>query len=524
MTSISAVSQGQLLALKPATALAPAVNDEAGSTQVSSPASVVLLGQQSAVQSALYSSRGLLPGTEVSLAWEAEAVNKVSAVMSGNFAVSATAGRFQGLGAALLKQLASNGSDYSQSLVRSNGALQTAELSAAQLALHGKAENSITLTIKTASGATVSLNLSSKDNGLAVSADVTGGTLNDDELAGLASLADGFQSAIDGLSSNPPALNLDKLTQYDTSVFSSIDLKAQLKGADGTPQTLSFRADSAGRSVDMTGSVGSFQLSLDLQNSAILGNADQQEKALQSYLKQFDSARQRGHGDDQLMTLFADTFKTLNSHYPDTSPASGAPQTVNSISLTDADHALLTGLADFSASVKARTEASNPYRLDELDAFAYQVSQSSKSQGQDQLNRTVEQTRQSHLTASYHQALYPGAALKLGTDAESQSYAYYQIEDSTSTSLRMEYDKGKLIDASVSKSVSQSTRISKYELGKLIEDTLTPENHQQRENLSSLVEAALQADTKSRLQTGRSTLADALASIRERVMQPQRLS
>jgi hypothetical protein len=84
----------------------------------------------------------------------------------------------------------------------------------------------------------------------------------------------------------------------------------------------------------------------------------------------------------------------------------------------------------------------------------------------------------------------------------------------------MAYDKGRLIDASVSKSASHSTRVSKYEMGRLIEDTLTPEKTQEQKNYTHVLEAALQEDRKSRLETGRSSLLDALASIRDQVMQP----
>ncbi|HEY0289484.1 MAG TPA: lactate dehydrogenase [Pseudomonas sp.] len=519
MTSISAVNQAQLLVPKPATTTS-AVNDGVVVETVPSPAAVVILGQETTVQTPVYSSRGLLPDTEVSLAWETEANDKVSTAMLSNFTSSSTHGRFQGLGAALLAQLASSGSGFSQSLVKSNGKLDTAALSAAQSTLHTNADNSITLSIKTVSGATVNLSLTSQADGLAVQANVTGGTLTDDELAALADLADGFQSAIDGFTAQPPKLDLGKLTQYDTRAFSAVDLNAQLKVGDDSVQSLSLHADSNTRSVTMSGPSGNLQMAVDMKNSAILGDADQQAKALQGYLKQFDAARQRGHGDAELMSLFTDTFTALNSHYPDTINKATAPQTVNSIRLTDVDHAMLNGLADFTASVTQSVQASNPMQPDELDAFAYQVSQTSETKGTNQLNRTVEQDQQSHLTASYHQALYPGSTLKLGSSSDSQNYAYYQIEDKTSSSLRMAYDKGRLIDASVSKSTSHSTRVSKYEMGRLIEDTLTPEKTQEQKNYTHVLEAALQEDRKSRLETGRSSLLDALASIRDQVMQP----
>jgi hypothetical protein len=523
MTSISAVNQSQTLALKPAAALPPAVNDSAVAQSTASPASVVIIGEDTSVQVPVYSSRGLLPLGGTALAWESDATDNVSKAMANNFNSASTFGRFRGLGAALLEQLAGNGKGFSQSLIKTSATPDAAALSAAQSKLHSNADNSITLTIKTASGATVALNLTSQANGLAVSADVTGGELTDEELAGLAALADGFESAVEGFTGEPPRLDLSKLTQYDADVFSSVDLQAQLKLSDDSVQTLSFHADSSTRSVNMSGPLGQLKMAVDLKNSAIIGNEAQQAKALQSYLKQFDSARQRGHGDAQLMTLFTDTFTALNSHYPDASRTSTAPQTVNSISLTDVDHAMLNGLADFTASVTQTVQASNPMHPEELDAFAYKVSQSSESKGTSPLNRTLEQHQQSQLTASYHQALYPGSSLRMGMDAASQNYAYYQIEDSASSSMSMTYDKGKLIEAAVSKSASQSTRVTKYELGHLIEDTLTPEKSSEQRSFTRLIESAVQEDRMSRVQSGRSSLLDALAAIHDQVMQPARI-
>jgi hypothetical protein len=520
MTSISAVNQGQILALKPAAALPPAVNDSAVVESAASPASVVILGEDTSVQVPVYTSRGLLPLGGTTQTWESDATDDVSKAMATNFNTSSTLGRFRGLGAALLEQLAGNGKGFSQSLIKTSATPEAAALSAAQSKLHSNADNSITLTIKTASGATVALSLTSQANGLAVSADVTGGELTDDELAGLADLAAGFQSAIDGFAGEPPSLDLSKLTQYDPKVFSSIDLQGSLKLSEDSVQTLSFHADSNTRSVNMSGPLGQVNMAVDLKNAAIIGNDVQQAKALQSYLKQFDSARQRGHGDGQLMTLFTDTFKALNSHYPEATSKPTAPQTVNTINLTDADHAMLSGLADFTASVTQSVEASNPMRPNELDAFSYNLSQSSESNGANPLNRTLKQNQQSQLTASYHQALYPGSSLKMTMDAQSQNYAYYQIEDSTSSSMNMTYDKGKLIEASVTKLSSQSTRVTKYELGHLIEDTLTPEKTSKQISYTHLLESALQADRKSRVETGRSTLMSALASLHDEVLAP----
>ncbi len=55
MTSISAVNQAQLLVPKPATTTT-AVNDSVVVETISSPAAVVILGQETTVQTPVYSS------------------------------------------------------------------------------------------------------------------------------------------------------------------------------------------------------------------------------------------------------------------------------------------------------------------------------------------------------------------------------------------------------------------------------------------------------------------------------------
>jgi hypothetical protein len=489
-------------------------------TNTASPSSVVILGQvTTVVDSATYNARGVVGSGDVPAAWEYTQQDKVSLSMTGNFASSSTSGRFQGLGATLLSQLAQSGQNISQSVIRSSSgkAMEPAELAAAQAKLHSNPANSISLTIKTASGKTVELTLSSQDNGLAVQAQVSGGDLSDDELNALNTMASGFQSAIDGLTAKPPQLKLDALTQFDAKVFSSVDLQTRFKLDDDTTQTLEMHADGDTRSVRMSGASGDLEMSVDLKNAAIRGDSDQQDKALKGYISQIEAARKRGDGDSQLLSMFEDAFTTLHSHYPGTR-ASTAPQTVNSINLTGTDHAMLSGLGDFSASVSEKTQDGNPARPAELDAFTYTLSQSSESKGHDQLNRTLVQNQQSSLKASYHKPLSSGQKLELSTDPASQNYLYYQVNDQASSKTSIGYDKGELVQASVTQTASQSTRISAYVMGKLQSDTLTPVSSSKTQNFLSLLNQALQQDKEAKLGRGSSMLNTTLASIHDKTL------
>jgi hypothetical protein len=167
MSAISSVTSSAPLmpVVKPAASVA--LNDSAvAGTLSAAPSSVVMLGQDARVSEPLtYNVRGLMADSNVPPAWEYTRQDKVSLAMMGNFSTSATAGRFQGLGATLLSQLAQTGQDISQSVLRSSTgkALEPAELAAAQDRLHSNPANSISLTLKTASGKTIELSLSSQD-------------------------------------------------------------------------------------------------------------------------------------------------------------------------------------------------------------------------------------------------------------------------------------------------------------------------------------------------------------------------
>jgi hypothetical protein len=519
MTVISSISSLPPLAVARIAATQPAVGTATESpAALSSPASIVTLHQDNNTLNAqTYTSRGVIAEPDAPLAWEYTQPDKVSFRMGGNFGNASASSRFRGLGETLLLQLAQSNQNISQSVIRSSTgrALEPAELAAAQARMHsGVADNSINLTLKTASGKTVEITLSSQDNALAVQAQVQGGELSQEELAALGAMAKGFESAIQGLTAVPPQLKLEALAQFDTDVFSSVDLTTRFKLDDDSTQSFELHADASQRQVRMSGAAGDFDMSVDLKNAAILGDSNQQSKALASYLRQIEAARVRGDGDQNLLSMFESAFKTVHSNYPQSRADTGL-QALTAIKLTDTDRRVLTGLADFSATISEKTVNGNPARPGELDSFKYGLSQATQSKGQDQFNRKVVQNQQSHLTAQYHKPLYAGQKLDLTDDPQSQNYQYYQIDDQASSTSSIGYVKGKLVEASVSHSASQSTRISKYVMGRLDEDTVTPVSSSKTQNLLGLLQQALQEDKLAKLGRGTS---NAFAALQDKVM------
>jgi hypothetical protein len=519
MTAISSIS-----ALPPPVVARIAATQPVASTAtepssaLSSPASIVTLHQENNVIDAqIYNSRGVIAQPDAPLAWEYTQPDKVSFHMGGNFSTASTSSRFWGLGETLLLQLAQSNKNISQSVIRSSTGreLEAAELAAAQAKIHsGDADNSINLTLKTASGKTIQISLSSQDNALAVQAQVQDGDLNEQELAALGAMAKGFETAIQGLTAVPPQLKLEALTQFDTDVFSSVDLTTRFKLDDDSTQSLELHADASQRQVRMSGAAGDIDMSVDLKNAAILGDSNQKAKALASYLRQIEAARVRGDGDRNLLSMFESAFKTLHSDYPQ-SPAVSQPQASTAITLTDTDRRVLTGLADFSATVSEKSVNGNPARPNELDSFNYGLSQTTQSKGQDQFNRKVVQNQQSHLTARFHKPLYPGQKLELTTDPQSQNYQYYQIDDQASSISSIGYVKGKLVEASVTQSASQSTRISKYVMGHLEEESVKPVSSSETQNLLGLLQKALQEDKLAKMGRGTSY---GFAAIQDKLM------
>ncbi|HTH95018.1 MAG TPA: hypothetical protein VL550_07280 [Rhodocyclaceae bacterium] len=437
----------------------------AGSTQVT-------LTTQSANTASLTYTKPVSPLTAVT-AWESSANDDLTSLMAKNFQSSTLADRFNDMGKTLLASLANGGGNDSQSVMNFQPG-QTPDASliqTSQQVLHTTANNQITLNVTTKSGATAELSLGSSDDGLAAQIKVTNGTLTDADRKALSSLADGFQQAIDGLSSSTPSLNLSGLTQFDPNVLSSVDLHASLQDSNGKTQTMEFHADAKQRSISAHMDSGTVNVSVDTSQLTQLGNAQQQTQAINAYLKQFDDALQRGHGDATLMSLMKQAFSDMV-----TTNGSANQPTNAGITLNDTGRSLLTGLPDFSASIKETPKSVNPMRPSEVDQFSYQVSQQTTIMGSEQADYSVTQLQESHLSASYHTTLSGSSDEPLGlkTDKNSQNYRYYQIDDSASSQSQFSYGNGELIMAMLTQSAQQNTHMIQYELGKVTKDVTTP--------------------------------------------------
>ncbi len=495
--SVGSAAMGSSRATSP---VAP--TDSASSQATAVPAAVsVTLGQAARSADTTYS---MSSRTAVATVWEQRPDDAISSRMASNVAYRSPGSRFHGLGAAMLERFGTEAVDFSQSVTVQNtsaanqGSAVSALQAAMQSSLHSDADNQITLSIQTASGATVELSLGSQDEGLAVQVKVSGGELTEAEREALVQLSGAFQEAIDGLGALPPKLALSGLAKFDPTVLSSVDFQARIETDDkGAIGAVAFHADAKSRSVSATGPSGTVKVDVDLSNPAILGNAAQQARTMARYLQQFDAAGSRGRGDAALVAMFKDAFTQMNSDYGVTAPVEGRAGP-GVIALNAGDHSLLSGLADFSASMVQASQASNPMRPEERDTFSYKVSQNTSVTGRDPRDRSLHQDQQAQLSASYHRALSPELSLFLTMAKESQFYEYVQIDDEAKVSTDVAYSDGVRIDASVQQSARQSTRVQRYLMGKLESDTTFPSEVTRaanvRELLRTVEKAALSRD------------------------------
>jgi len=461
MTPISS-SGGLQSALPFNTASTVVRTPDATLATVASASTRVALGQPAlAANSTVYTQAGAVD-------------DPLSALMTRNVRTGA-GNPFQDLGAALLGRFRTDGGNYVQSVTAPGVPSQTGSDSALQSRLRLQADNTVSLRIGTASGAKVEISLARGQEGLAVQIDVTDGTLTEDERNAIAALSGAFEDALDGLSQVPPRLDIAGLADVDASVLSSVNLRAVTRADGVAVQTIEFQADSGQRSVTYSGPAGEVSVNVDLSKPATFGTAEQQAAALSKALLQFDSAQRRGNGDEALMAMFKSAFSAVHGSYGAALTERSQPAgTVVRVPASESHRALLSGLADYSASIKQESKSSNPARLEEVDGFSMRVSQSSKVTGRAGSNLAITQDQQSALDASFHKPLSPHETLALSTDKSSQNYLYYQVKDSTSSRTELAYERGGLTSASVTHSRNLSMQISKFVGGERVEYTVIP--------------------------------------------------
>lgn len=473
MTSISPLNSWNSPAAR-ASATATPRADAPAATARSATSSIVALSPEST------KGEGAAAVQPSPLVWESGTRDKVSEAMTKSFSSYAFGGRFSGVGAAMLGQAKLGNYNFSQAMRQPPPSTTANVYAASAIApgdLHGFGEDNVSLSITTSSGVEVKLSLDSQGDGLAVRMTASG-ELSDAETRALGELAEGFQDAIDGMGQSTPKIKLDGLMQFDQKVLASVKLHAEVKvrGEPESVQTLDFQADGTQRSVSFSGVAGSLDLKVDASALNTLGSKERQAKALGSYMQQFDQAASRGHGDAGLVAMLKDSFTALHSN-TSAPQAADAPPGTGKWRLAPEDKAILSGLADFTASVSQAVNFSNPMRGSEKDSFNYEVSQKTAQAGASQDDRSIRQQQQSKLSASFHESLVAGVPLRLTTNTESQNYTYHQIEDSASSDAQVGYKDGKLVRASLQQEASQSTRVMKYFLGKLESDKSTPGNY-----------------------------------------------
>jgi ABC-type transporter Mla MlaB component len=478
------------------------------------PASLVSLGNPPADVVDIYSRDGQMPGRESVRAWENSSQDAVTKIINASFNSISTASRYSGLGAALVAQFTQGGgAGISQSVLNTTAdrAGDASALKTDQAVLHNKADNQVSLSIKTASGKIVTFSLSSQKDGLGVQATVEGGDLTADELKAVGQLGSAFQASVDGLTAVPPKLDLSQLTQFDSKVLASVDLNAKVTSQGNDDLTLAFHADSQSRTTRMSGPAGSIDLAVDLKNPAIFGDAKQQANALKTYLAQFDRVEKRGSANADLMAMFKDAFSAMNSNYPQSAA-------VDALSNNPSDKGLLTGLADFKASIKQAVDSSNSMRPSEVDSFSYNVSQKTQVNGRSSADRSVTQNQQSVLSASFHKGLDGGKPPVFDGSRESQNYLYVEVQDRASSTASLAYQDGQLTRASVTQVASQNTHTQKYVMANLVEDTVVPKDGSSKRDYLALLEHAGRESKKSKDALEQSTLKDALVKMHDSVL------
>jgi len=476
------------------------------------PSTVVSLGQQiTDVDTQTYTAKGTTREAQSQYVWERNGLDKLSMYMASAVQSSSTGARFQGLGAALLEQLAANGGQriaQSGLAVNDSTATEPLLLGLQQARLREYATNTVTFNLTSASGATVTLGLYSSADGLAVDADVQGGTLTSDELKGLAALAGSFQSALNGLTKEPPQLQLGALVKLDPSLFTGLQMNAKLETASGAQQTFDLQLNEDTRSLKLQGPSGEVKMNFDTQGGALLGSQAQRQAAVANYLTQFDAAQKRGNGDAQLMALFKDAFSQLN-RVDDASPRPAN----HDVALNKASRLLLSGLADFDASISQTEQKINPMRPEEVDHFDYKVSQSTQRQG-NAANLTVQQNQQANLKAAWHQGLNPLVDLVLSRDNESQNYRYREVDDQSRSTTRLGFSNNSLVEASATQQASQQERVRTYQKGTLQSDETNRASADQSRDLLHMLDTLLDQDRAARRTGAASTLEEQLAGLR----------
>ena len=437
-----------------------------------------------------YGALGLIhvkPGTLQ--VWEQSSDNAISNVMARNASGHTAQNRLAGLGAALLEHVGNTGASYRQTVANVGAPESKQKIQAratdALYSIQGAPTARVELRIQTQSGATVTLNISDQSeaglNGTGLSIDIqVNGDLTAAERKALAAMAGGFEKAIQGLAAGETEIDLEELAQFDQSAIASVDFKTSIYGRNEyglryEKLGAQFTADADTRDIQINSPEGEIRISVDLRQPGLWGDAAQKAKAVRHYLDGIDRAAERGKADEGLVKMFKSTFSALNATYGAQSTDGGLQGlAMDSGAWNDEDKSWLTGLADFNTVLAATPKASNPRHSQELDQFHYTLSQSTTITGADKSQRGVTQTQESRLVAAYHQSLVSTNKPILDSTTASQNYLFKQVEDSASTQVHLGYEKDEPVAATLTKTLTQSLRIQKFENNQLVQDRVVP--------------------------------------------------
>jgi hypothetical protein len=435
-----------------------------------------------------------LPVDPIKLVWATPPADNdnVSQVM-GQLKSADSSSLLSGLGAALLNRFASTQSDFQQSVVAypnldPNGPID-ATANAAALKDAQYVQNNVGLTIHTASGKEVDISItfggdSSVGDSLSINVH-TSGKLSAAEQAAVAKLSKGFAAALQGITSDPPQVDVSGLVNFDPTVLSSVDLKVR-EPQSTSLQSLDFHADAGARSFAMQGAAGTVSVNVDLSKPALWGSKAQQQTALLGYLNQFDAANQRAQGGATLLGQFKDAFSELNSSYPVPGPQPAQAPTASALNTKNVS--VLSGSADFQASMSGTSDnGSAAQPTTEAGQIDYKVSQHTETRGVAKSSGlSVAQTQAATLVASFEQSR-DGSML----DTTNGNYDLYRINDSTSTTTSFDYADAKLQSAAINNQVNQSERHEKLVNHKVVEQTTTPHNISTVQDISAQLRPTL---------------------------------
>ncbi len=430
----------------------------------------VIFGSQTAEIAAVYS----MSPTKISDA--AKASTQADSALSGLMQLGLSSegvSSLSGLGGLLLSNYADNQGDVSQALTSLGLDTNT----------NFPTKSAVSLNITTQSGSVVHLNLTRQSDGIAVELTTEGGKASDEEAAEIAKLGNAFQSALNGLSEKPPRMDVSGLTQFDSSLIKSVDLKTDLSRGDLSQQSLNFHADDKERWIGYQDNNFSLKMTSDTSNPSLVGTAAEQQAALNAWDSKFDKARRDGHGDSDQMAMLKTAFHALNKTQPKESSKASSP---SAIQMGGDGKVQVRGLNDFSLSLTETEKAINPYRMDEKESFAYQASQSTQESTSHDGSLSVKQTLHTHLTASWYQALDPATPLSLNSSKNSQNYLYHTVDNEETNATTFNYNaKGLLTSIGNHTQVNNVETVRKYVLGELVDKTITPEKYE-RNNLLSM--------------------------------------